>query len=842
MCGPFVLILDGRVFRFLRDDFDARGNEMSLSKRYRPGASEPALTRKWQENETYHFQPDSDKPIYTIDTPPPTVSGKLHMGHVYSYSHADFLARFWRMNGRNVLYPMGYDDNGLPTERLVERLLDIRATEVGRQAFIKKCLEISEEAEKDYETLWKRLGLSIDWRYTYRTIDEKSRRLSQLSFIDLYEKGLAYRKRSPTIWCPECGTAIAQAELNDMDRSSEFVTLKFQVDDGTTLPIATTRPELLPACVGVFVHPDDSRYKQLPGRQARVPFFGQDVPILMDSEADPEKGTGAVMCCTFGDTTDVAWWFKYDLELIEVVGRDGLMTGAAGAFEGLALDEARHEIKVVLDDGGYILGREPTEQSIRVHERCDTPVEYVVASQWFIRVLEYKEDLIDAASKVSWHPAHMQTRFRQWVENLNWDWCISRQRYFGVTFPVWYCRDCGEVRIAERSKLPVDPTDTKPSSLCSCGSSQFSPEKDVMDTWATSSLTPQLVAWWLGQSGFDAQTFAPVSVRPQAHDIIRTWAFYSIVKAYHHFGQIPWHEAAISGWGLAQHGTGKISKSRGGGPAPPLEMLEHYSADAVRYWAASTALGKDAIINDEKIMAGSKLITKLWNVARFSSRFFDTDSIQVAPPRLSAADRWLLSRLQKLIRRVTERFIKYDYATAKNETEVFFWNDLADNYLEMAKRRLYDESDSGRDGAVFTLQQALLITLKLFAPFLPHVTEEIYSHVFAEENGFSSIHLSTWPVVHEKFIDEQAEETGVILVQIATAVRRYKSNAGLSLGTELSRLVISGTSSGQREEIRRAESDLLSITRASELSIVEDSLPESDVLAVIGSIHISVYA
>jgi valyl-tRNA synthetase len=798
--------------------------------------------RQWQENGTYHFQPDSDEPIYTIDTPPPTVSGKLHMGHIYSYSHADFLARFWRMNGRNVLYPMGYDDNGLPTERLVERRLNIRAAEVGRQTFIKKCLEISKDAEKDYETLWKRLGLSIDWRYTYRTIDDKSRKLSQLSFIDLYEKGLAYRKRSPTIWCPECGTAIAQAELNDMDRSSEFVTLKFQLDDGTAMPIATTRPELLPACVAVFVHPDDSRYKQLLGRQARVPIFDQAVPILEDSEADPEKGTGAVMCCTFGDTTDVAWWFKYDLELVEVVGRDGMMTGAAGAFEGLALEEARLAIKDALKVGDYLLGREPTEQSIRVHERCDTPVEYVVASQWFIRVLEYKEQLIDAASKVSWYPAHMQTRFRQWVENLNWDWCISRQRYFGVTFPVWYCRDCGEVQIAERSELPVDPTDATPSSHCSCGGSHFNPEEDVMDTWATSSLTPQLVAWWLGQSGFDGQTFVPISVRPQAHDIIRTWAFYSIVKAYHHFGEIPWHEAAISGWGLAAQGAGKISKSRGGGPAPPLEMLDQYSADAVRYWAASTALGKDAIINDEKIMAGSKLITKLWNVARFSSRFIATESLQVTPPTLSAADRWILSRLQKLISRVTESFVKYDYAAAKNETEVFFWNDLADNYLEMAKRRLYDESDSGRIGAVFTLHYALLSTLKLFAPFLPHVTEEIFSQLYAGEDGFSSLHRSPWPVVQEEFIDEQAEETGAILVLIATAVRRYKSKAGLSLGTELSRLVISGASSTQQEVIRLAESDLLSITRARELRIIQESLPESDEIGRIGSIRIFVLA
>jgi valyl-tRNA synthetase len=813
---------------------------MNLSKRYRPAVSEPAISDMWAENETYQFQLDSHKPTYAIDTPPPTVSGKLHMGHVYSYSHADFMARFWRMNGHNVLYPMGYDDNGLPTERLVERILEIKAVEIGRQAFIQKCLEISEEAEKDYEALWKRLGLSIDWRYTYRTIDEKSRRLSQLSFIDLYNKGLAYRKQSPTIWCPECQTAIAQAELDDLDRSSEFVTLKFRLEDGSTLPIATTRPELLPACVAVFVHPDDSRYTDLAGRYAKVPIFDHNVPILVDSDADPEKGTGAVMCCTFGDTTDVAWWFTYDLELREVVGRDGLMTIAAGELEGLPIEKARDEIRASLDNAGYMLDREPVEQSVRVHERCDTPVEYVVAFQWFVRVLDFKEELIAAASKVAWYPAHMQSRFQQWVENLNWDWCISRQRYFGVTFPVWYCSDCGDVHIANVGDLPVDPTETEPTDKCTCGGIRFTPEKDVMDTWATSSLTPQLVSSWMGKSGFDGQNFAPLSVRPQAHEIIRTWAFYSVVKAYHHFGVIPWQEAAISGWALAQTGSEKISKSRGGGPAPPLEVLEQHSADAVRYWAASTALGKDAIISDEKIAAGSKLITKLWNVARFSSRFFELDAHWDSPPTLSAADRWLLSSLQNLVKRVSERFATYDYATAKSKTEVFFWTDLADNYLEMAKRRLYDDSDPGRDGALYTLHTALLTTLKLFAPFLPHVTEEIYGKVFATGEEFSSIHQSEWPVVTEELVDAGAEETGALLVQIASAVRRYKSNANLSLGTELSSLVVSGANKEQQNDIHLAESDLLSITRANELLFLEGDTSESEELAVLGSICIAV--
>lgn len=815
---------------------------MRLPKRYRPGTIEPALMQQWQENGIYHFQPDSQRNSYTIDTPPPTVSGKLHMGHVYSYSHADFLARFWRMSGRNVLYPMGYDDNGLPTERLVEQRHGIRATDVGRRAFIKMCLAVSEEAEKDYEALWNRLGLSIDWRYTYRTIDENSRRMSQLSFIDLYEKGLVYRKRSPTIWCPECGTAIAQAELNDLDRSSEYITLRFQVDDGTPLPIATTRPELLAACVGVFVHPDDSRYKHLTGQKVRVPYFDHVVPILADIEADPEKGTGAVMCCTFGDSADVAWWYKYDLDLIEVVGRKGTMTEAAQPFTGMTINKARQEITAALEAGDNVLGKQPTEQSVRVHERCDTPVEYVVASQWFIRVLDFKEELIEAASRVTWYPTHMETRFQQWVENLNWDWCISRQRYFGVTFPLWYCNDCGEVHLAERSKLPVDPAESEPSVECHCGGTQFSPEKDVMDTWATSSLTPQFVARWLGQSGFEDRPFVPITMRPQAHDIIRTWAFYSIVKTYHHFGQVPWTEIVISGWGLAQKGTGKISKSRGGGPAPPLEMLEQYSADAVRYWAASTSLGKDAIINEEKILAGSKLITKLWNVARFSSRFIDADFAGNSPALLTPADRWLLSRLQQLIGRVTERFTRCDYAAAKNETESFFWNDLADNYLEMAKRRLYDDESEEREGAIYTLNLTLESILKLFAPFLPHVTDEIYRRMFANDERYVSIHQSSWPVAIEEFIDDFAEETGATLVQIATAVRRYKSTEGLSLGTELSRLTISGLSPEQGDAIRLAKNDLLSITRAGELSVVEEPILESDLLTMIGPMQISVQA
>ncbi|HQE92357.1 MAG TPA: valine--tRNA ligase [Anaerolineae bacterium] len=811
----------------------------ALPKRYDPQTEEPRLQVFWQTQGIYHFDVNDDtRPVYSIDTPPPTVSGHLHLGHVYSYSHPDFVARFWRMNGYNVFYPMGYDDNGLPTERLVEKWEGIRAVEVGREAFIERCLAVSEQAERDYQALWQRLGLSIDWRYTYRTIDAESRRISQLSFLDLYRKGLAYRKEAPAIWCPECQTAIAQAELNDLDRESTFYTLAFALEDGGVLEIATTRTELLPACVAIFVHPDDARFAALVGKQARVPYFEQWVPILTDPGADPAKGTGAVMCCTFGDTTDVAWWYMHHLPLRVALDRAGRMTDLAGDFAGLPSREARRRIVAALAERGLLLGERPTAQSVRVHERCDTPVEYIVTPQWFVRVLDSKDELLASGAQVHWHPDLMETRFREWVENLNWDWCISRQRYYGVTFPVWYCDVCGAIILADEDELPVDPTTRAPSHPCACGSTSFTPETDVMDTWATSSLSPQIVGQWLANPALYAKVY-PFSLRPQAHEIIRTWAFYTIVKSHHHFGATPWTNAAISGWGLAPEGAGKISKSRGGGPMPPLEMLEQYSADAVRYWASSTGFGKDALISEEKIQLGTKLITKLWNVARFAERFLppptsppltgtETANVIVDQPhatflpsggiegRLTPADRWILARLQKLIRRVTALFQGYDYAAAKSETEAFFWRDLADNYLEMAKLRLYDEDAD----AAFTLDYVLRATLKLFAPFLPHVTEVIYQALFAGRDGAASIHRARWPEVEAHFEDADAEAFGEMLVEIATAVRRYKSERGLSLGAEIGPLYLATKNAALAEQCRTAAQDLASVTRTQRVEVV----------------------
>ncbi len=809
-----------------------------MEKQYRASETEPALAARWQAEGIYHFDAEPGRQVYSIDTPPPTVSGNLHLGHVYSYSHADFMARYFRMRGRNVFYPMGYDDNGLPTERLVEKRLGLRAEQAGRAAFIQACLKVSEEAEKDYQALWQRLGLSVDWRYSYRTIDEHSRRASQLSFIQLVRMGRAYRRSAPTIWCPECRTAIAQAEQNDLERETEFVQLAFQAG-GQTLWVATTRPELLAACVAVFVHPADARYQKLVGQEAVVPFYGQRVPVLADPAADPLKGTGAVMCCTFGDQTDMEWWARHHLPLVEALDRAGRMTSAAGPLAGESAAEARAHIKTLLAGRGLLGERTMVRQEVRVHERCDTPVEIVISPQWFVRVLDLKAELLELGAQVRWHPEHMQARYRAWVENLNWDWAISRQRAFGVPFPAWYCAECGQMLLAEPSELPVDPLSSAPARACACGSTRFTPDTDVMDTWATSSLSPQIVGRELQDPALFERVY-PFSLRPQAHEIIRTWAFYTIVKSWLHHGKAPWSDVLISGWGLAGEGMGKISKSRGGGPAAPMEMIERYSADALRYWAASTSPGKDAVIHEEKIQMGARLATKLWNVARFSRPFFEGARLGGPLEGFTAGDRWILARAQEVIRRATAHFEGYDYASAKNEVESFFWADLADNYIEMAKLRLYAPEHPQHAAACYALHGALHAALKLLAPLLPYITEAVYLELFAGAEGCASVHRSAWPEPDPSLEDEAAARFGETLVGVASAVRRYKSESNLGLATGLDRVQLSTPDDALAGRLRTAEPDLISVTRAKRIDIVSVLDPQLRELPGMNGLRVAV--
>ncbi len=810
---------------------------MALAKQYKTQEVEPELEARWQAEGTYRYDPHSKQPVYSIDTPPPTVSGKLHIGHLYSYSHPDFIARYQRMCGKNVFYPMGFDDNGLPTERLVERTTGVRAQEVGRSAFIEKCLAVSTEAVKEYQQLFRRLGLSIDWSCTYRTIDENSRRCSQRSFIDLHEKGLVYRTQAPAIWCTECGASFAQADQEDRTRWSEFVTLPFLFDNGEMLQIATTRPELLAACVAVFVHPADERFRSLVGQVVRVPLYGQRVSVLADHAADPAKGTGAVMCCTFGDQADVVWQRTHNLPVIEAIDAAGRMTFTADIpspaedeiLSGLPVEEARKKIKDILAARGLIMGRQPVEQSIRVHERCGTPVEFRVVNQWFVRVLENKPKFLELGEQLHWRPSHMHARYRAWVENLNWDWSISRQRFFGVPFPAWYCKACGETLLADPRALPVDPRVDHPGHPCRCGSTEFIPDQDLMDTWATSSVSPQIVTGWLDEPKKFAKLF-PLSLRPQAHEIIRTWLFYSIVKSWYQFGCLPWSDALISGWAIAGEGQEKISKSKGGGPAAPLALIQKYSADALRYWASSAATGKDAIINEEKFQAGAKLVTKLWNVARFAEPFIQNAPRDLPAGETTSADNWILARCAQLVGEVTKAFEEYEYASARSEIEDFFWRDLADNYLEMAKLRLYDPAHPAHIGACYTLRTILRTILKLFAPLLPYVTEAVWLELFNDEEGGCSIHRSTWPalaVSGNSAVSNSDQKTASILalggslIAIATSVRRYKSERNLSLGCEVAVLEIETNEPLLAQFFESARPDLLSITRAKDLRFVE---------------------
>ncbi len=801
---------------------------MALEKRYQPAQMEPALDKSWQAQGIYHFDPSSQRPVFSIDTPPPTVSGKLHLGHLYSYSHADFIARYQRMRGANVYYPMGFDDNGLPTERLVEKNLGINARQIGREAFNEICLKFSTEVEQEYRDLWRRLGLSIDWRSTYQTISPRVQRAAQLSFVQLYHQGRVYRSQAPAIWCPECHASFAQADLEDRFLESEFVTLPFTCQNGDVLEIATTRPELLAACVAVFVHPDDSRYSSLVGQAVEVPFFGQQVPVITDRLADPDKGTGAVMCCTFGDQTDVHWWRSHRLPLVEVIDENGTMTAAAGALRGLSVAQARGRIKELLCAQGLIRERHSIGHSIRVHERCDTPVEFRVVDQWFIRVLDEKENFLRLGEQLNWHPEFMHSRYRAWVENLNWDWAISRQRFYGVPFPVWYCRDCGLVRVAGADELPVDPVTRAPSHPCSCGSTEFLPESDRMDTWATSSLSPMIASGWLEQPDRFARMF-PMTLRPQAHEIIRTWLFYSIVMAWYHFGRLPWTDAFISGWGIAGEGMGKISKSRGGGPMPPMEMIQRYSADAVRYWAASTSPGRDAIISEEKIQMGNRLVNKLWNVARFSESFIASADDRPKNLVFTPADRWILAGCAAVIERVTAAFDEYEYSVARAEAENFFWHDVADNYIEMAKLRLYDSGHPAHLGACFTLRLVLESVLKLFAPLFPYVTDAVWLELFHEEKAGKSIHSSPWPQagdIRRHLADGETWSQdysdlalGEILVSIATGARRLKSEHSVSLGSELAHMQVAASRSSLCDALRAAVPDLVSVTRARSIEV-----------------------
>jgi len=748
-------------------------NEKEQKDNYNPKEAEPRIQKFWEKEKIYKFNPNSDAPVYSIDTPPPTVSGKMHAGHAFNYTSFDIIARFKRMQGFNLFYPFGTDDNGLATERLIEKMKNVKSKVMKRKDFVKLCLDTLKEIRPGFIADWKKIGMSCDWDIFYSTIDEHCQKISQKSFIDIYEQGREYQKEAPTIWCPECQTAIAQVELKDKEIHSAFNDIVFNAD-GKELIISTTRPELLPSCVAIFYNPNDARYKQLKGKKAQVPLFNFKVPILEDESADPSKGTGIVMCCTFGDQQDIEWWYSHKLPLKISIDKEGKMNELAKEYQGMSVKEARKNIIEDLKKKGLLRKQEKIIHMVNVHERCSSDVEYLVTRQWFIKYLDLKDKFLELGEKLKWHPEFMKVRYNNWIKGLKWDWCISRQRYFGVPFPVWYCKKCGKVILADKKDLPVDPlVDKPPIKKCHCGSDEFIPEEDVLDTWTTSSLTPRLAIELMPEK--IQKKLYPMSLRPQAQDIITFWLFNTVAKSWLHFKKLPWEDTMVTGYVLSADRE-KMSKSLGNIVEPQL-LIEKYSADALRFWACSVKLGEDLPLDEKEFIAGQKTITKLWNAAKFSMQ----NASDKKPKSIEPFDNWIIIKLNKLIKDCTENFENYEISKPKAEVENFFWHTFCDNYLEIIKDRIYNKK-KGSEAAKFTLYSSFLNIIKLFSPIMPHITEELYQLYFKKNAKAKSIHASEWPKSEKSGKnDDELEKLGDRAVEIISNVRREKSKAQKSM-------------------------------------------------------------
>jgi valyl-tRNA synthetase len=829
---------------------------------------------RWEESGVYRFTPPRNRSdVFSIDTPPPTVSGSLHVGHVFSYTHTDVIARFQRMRGKAVFYPMGWDDNGLPTERRVQNYYGVRCDpslpydpsftppaqpakppiSVSRPNFIELCARLTEEDERVFEQLWKTLGLSVDWSMTYATISKRAQRVSQLAFLNLLQRRQAYQVEAPTLWDIDFKTAVAQAELEDREVPAAYHRIRFKlvgvapgadvapgvdVAQGFPPPLAedsselrrgsperpwreggspafveidTTRPELIPACVALVAHPDDERYQPLFGKEVETPLFGVRVPVRAHALADPEKGSGIAMICTFGDVTDVTWWRELSLPVRAVIQPDGTLRDVAWGAQGWesvdavraqrhyadlkGLTAAKARVKIVehLRESGDLIG-EPRAitHAVKFFEKGDRPLEIITSRQWFIRTIEFRDALIARGRELKWHPEYMETRFENWANGLNGDWCVSRQRFFGVPFPVWYPLDArgradyDRAIPAREDQLPVDPSTDVPTGYRADQRGVpggFAGDPDVMDTWATSSLSPQIVCGWPDDQELFRITF-PMDLRPQAHDIIRTWLFDSVLRAHLEHDSLPWTHAAISGWVLDPDRK-KMSKSKGN-VVTPLALLEEHGSDGVRYWAASGRPGTDTAFDPGQMKVGRRLAIKILNASKFAlsdsrGQTSSRDATEVWPRITAPVDRAMVRNLAALVSDVTAAFESYDYARVLQRTETFFWG-FCDDYLELVKGRRYGEQGAdGAGSANAALTAALSVMLRLFAPFLPFVTEEVWS--WWREG---SIHKAAWPdagELHALLADNnettsQADERAYTwATEVLFEVRKQRSEA-----------------------------------------------------------------
>ncbi|WCR53479.1 MAG: Valine--tRNA ligase [Wolbachia endosymbiont of Ctenocephalides orientis wCori] len=791
-----------------------------LTEKYNFKEIENKYNVLWEGSKVYKWHGTKNN-TFTIDTPPPTISGKLHIGHIFSYCHTDFIARFQRMLGKEVFYPIGFDDNGLPTERLVEQTHKVRAKEVGREKFIEMCHEVINHSKQEFKELFKAVGISYDWDLEYHTISKETITLSQMSFIDLYNKGYVYRKMQPILWDTVDKTAIAQSEMEDKIFESSLNTIAFSTEENEKIHIATTRSELLTACVAVFCHPEDTRYTHLIGKKAIVPITEEKVPIIADDKVKIDKGTGLVMCCTFGDELDMYWHTKHKLPTKIIIDQDGRINlynvidaEIYNEINGLKIKEARKKVIEILTREGLLIESTNISHSVKCAERSGALLEILPTYQWFVKTLDQKEQILEKVQECNWYPSNMCKRMEVWIEGLNWDWCVSRQRYFGVPFPVWYSKRKGEegkIILPEIKNLPIDPLKDLPEGY---SREEITPDQDVMDTWATSAITPQLNAlavnneFGLPNNRYDV--IFPADLRSQSHEIIRTWAFYTILKAHYHADSVPWKNIMISGWCLADDKK-KMSKSKGN-IITPHSILEIYGADIVRYWAANSRLGVDTVYSENIFKIGKRLVTKLWNASKFASMFvkkhqeLSTDSIS------ETIDKWILSKLHKVVEKATSNLSQFEYCEALEAIEEFFWKNFCDNYLELVKKRAYGEevSKEANLSAKQCLAYVLNVILRLFAPFLPYVTEEVYHQLYS----YNSIHnQGGWPNLEELTYDKYSEEMGDDCVQILNLVRKIKADNNVSVKHLIKKLTIKVSSQTSKLDLS-AQNDLQTVCNA----------------------------
>jgi valyl-tRNA synthetase len=808
---------------------------------------------RWEADRVYEF--DRSRPraeVYAIDTPPPTVSGSLHVGHVFSYSHADIMARYQRMNGKSVFYPIGWDDNGLPTERRVQNVYGVRCdpsvpydpnftppekpgkTElpVSRRNFIELCEQLTAIDERAFEDMWRRVGLSVDWSLLYTTISDESRRVSQRAFLRNLARGEAYRAEAPTLWDVSFQTAVAQAELEDRDAAGAFHRISFHGPGhgtdraggaGGLVWIETTRPELLPACVALVAHPDDPRYQALFGQTVTTPLFGVAVPVYPHPLAEPDKGTGIAMVCTFGDLTDVTWWRELDLPTRAVIGRNGRLLASppegvpASPYDELAgktVISARARVVELLRESGDLDGEpRPVTRPVKFYERGDKPLEIVTSGQWYIRNggrdAAIRSALLDRGRELTWHPAHMRVRYENWVAGLAGDWLISRQRFFGVPFPVWYPLDGAGQPVysspiaAPEDALPVDPAAEAPPGYDPAQRGVpggFIGDPDVMDTWATSSLTPQIAARWGTDDDLFSRVF-PMDLRPQSHEIIRTWLFATVTRSHLEFGSLPWSDASISGW-ILDPDRKKMSKSKGN-VVVPTDLLQQYGSDAVRYWAASGRYGVDTAFDPGQLKVGRRLAIKILNASKFVLSLAGPVGPVTAPVDLS-----LLAGLDAVIREASAALSSYDHTGALEATERFFWM-FCDDFLELVKARAYDAASPGGASARAALRHALSALLRLFAPFMPFVTEEVWSWW---QPG--SVHAAAWPAPGAAEAGDPAVLT--VAADVLGQVRKAKSAAKLSMRAQAARVVVRGP---EPDLVTASGADLMAAGNIADLSV-----------------------